>query len=179
MTQRGRYLVSKGKNEGPPRYWQPSAKMRAAGFRAQRLSDHLRSAISEAEALTAEAIASGRIQRLAPNAVREAQAPRRDRQKSRPGSRFVYVISVSGGHVKIGRSDAPWKRLMDIQVGNPRPVRLHLCLCTQPMDAVTVEAKAHARLFQKRVEGEWFDCTVEQAVKAVLHSWWLRPQNDA
>ncbi|TVR83492.1 MAG: hypothetical protein EA405_04320 [Rhodospirillales bacterium] len=46
-----RYLVQKKFKKGIDYYWQPSAELRAVGFRPQRLADDIETAIRQAEKL--------------------------------------------------------------------------------------------------------------------------------
>lgn len=65
------YLVAKGKHGGPPYYWQPGAKLRAAGWRPRRLPDELPAAIAAAAAVNAEVAGAATA---APNPVRGRSA---------------------------------------------------------------------------------------------------------
>lgn len=67
----------------------------------------------------------------------------------------LYVIGEANGCgvVKIGRAVKPRKRLGDLQVGNPRLLRiLHV-----EEGAGDLEQLVHGRVHGKRLQGEWFD----------------------
>ncbi len=79
----------------------------------------------------------------------------------------VYVIS-GGEHVKVGISADPDARLRDLQVGNP--LRLSVKFASRPVRrefAERIERVAHSRLKPFKVSGEWFGCSVRDAVMAL------------
>lgn len=69
----------------------------------------------------------------------------------------IYVIAEldGDGFVKIGRAVDPSKRLNELQIGNPRQLRLSSSFV--PKDAVATERQIHKWLKDSRVRGEWFD----------------------
>lgn len=68
----------------------------------------------------------------------------------------LYVIqSAVTGAVKVGRSGAPDRRLLDLQVGSPHRLRLILLM----LDAGDLEKKVHRAMVRYRTrqgDGEWF-----------------------
>ena len=64
----------------------------------------------------------------------------------------VYVIQGVNGFVKIGRAKNIAKRIKDIQVGHPVPLRLLAILDHDP----ETEDKYHRRFGSLRASGEWF-----------------------
>lgn len=79
---------------------------------------------------------------------------------------FVYLVAeAEEGPVKIGRSSDYWKRLKEIQIGNPRPLRLKALLYTRECEVI--EAQVHDRLGRRRIRGEWFDVSVPAAIVAM------------
>ncbi len=70
---------------------------------------------------------------------------------------FVYFMQedVAGGAIKIGRAANPVKRLLTLQTGTPRPLRL---LCVIPGGA-RLEVTMHAAFAASRMNGEWFEPT--------------------
>src|SRR5215470_2881825 len=69
---------------------------------------------------------------------------------------FVYAIHAIGTtRIKLGFSDDPERRLMDLQIGSPFPLRL---IYKMPGD-MRSERKLHRQFKAVRVFGEWFDFT--------------------
>lgn len=81
----------------------------------------------------------------------------------------IYVISdIYGRETKIGRAQAPTKRLAQLQTGNPRRLFVHRAFwiwCETSEDADYVERAAHGRAGAMfgRLEGEWFKCSPTEA----------------
>jgi hypothetical protein len=78
----------------------------------------------------------------------------------------VYIIGAEGGPRKIGISDNPARRLITLGASSKRPLSV-LASYPRGADARTVERVAHKLLVEKRLGGEWFDVTDEQAEAAV------------
>lgn len=86
----------------------------------------------------------------------------------------LYVME-SCGFVKIGISRDAHHRRINLQIGNPYPIKLVIDwdVALDGYDAREVEAELHRRLAAKRVRGEWFSATVEDidtAMRATLMS---------
>ena len=64
---------------------------------------------------------------------------------------MIYFIR-SGDFVKIGFSHAPWRRLSELQTGNPTPLKM---LAIMHGDE-RVEVELHGRFSADRVNLEWF-----------------------
>jgi hypothetical protein len=160
------FLVAVKRGKKTLHYWQPSATMRAAGAKPQRLSDDPRRA-----AIEAKAINSGRAGSKQPI---EAGAPYKTRRRKNE-HRGVYVVSAPSGHVKIGITDKPQSRLATLQNGTPEPLRLVFFIHAMGRAADDIEALAHRRLQFWRRSGEWFKCSPEQAIKVVMDAWAARP----
>jgi hypothetical protein len=81
---------------------------------------------------------------------------------------FVYVI----GHprllgVKIGRAFDPESRLRSYQTGCPhREYKLHF-VSKYSSDCVALERQVHKALDTRRMDGEWFNVYVEEAIRAI------------
>ena len=72
--------------------------------------------------------------------------------------RHLYIMQAHGtGHVKVGRSDDPDRRLRQIHTGCPSIVRLVLTL----PDQGHIEGYLHKRMYHRKVRsnrsGEWFE----------------------
>lgn len=77
------------------------------------------------------------------------------------GRSYVYVLMARDGkgpmYVKIGRSDNPVQRAMQVQVGCPFSlVRASMVKCLDVNQAKSVEAKMHAEFAAEASSGEWF-----------------------
>ena len=83
---------------------------------------------------------------------------------------FLYIIAASPeGPVKLGFSADPQKRLKQLQTGSAQVLALHH---TEEVDDARVkiaERALHRLLGHKRLKGEWFTVTVEEAVFEVMH----------
>ena len=72
---------------------------------------------------------------------------------------WVYFIEAQNGYIKIGRSDDPSKRFIDISNMSPVPLWLRHTIFSD--NYVMAEARAH-RMFDKyRRHGEWFELPKE------------------
>lgn len=79
----------------------------------------------------------------------------------------VYVIGSAGGPQKIGVATNPAHRLRMIQVSNPTILTLQYSRPFARSVAFKVERVAHLLLAEKRINGDWFDVTAEEAVRAI------------
>ena len=71
---------------------------------------------------------------------------------------YLYVIKEwRNGPIKIGVSGNPWARLLDLQVGNPRHLKLAHHWEMSRRAAFDCEREIHKELEEFRLEGEWFD----------------------
>ncbi len=77
----------------------------------------------------------------------------------------VYVFKSDHGLVKIGKSKNPEKRLKGIQAASG--LIIDLAHVREIENASVVERAAHILLWDKRRNGEWFDVSVEDAIKAI------------
>jgi hypothetical protein len=79
---------------------------------------------------------------------------------------FVYVIGAAQrGPLKIGVAADPEARVVELQTGYPRPLRIHHSVKTG--SARLAERYAHRLLHEKRLAGEWFQVALPDAVAAV------------
>lgn len=76
---------------------------------------------------------------------------------------FCYFITNDHGHIKIGSSKSPKRRLRSLQTGNPRKLRL----LAQVPGGRAAEAHAHTLACQHRGVGEWFAMSNEDAARIV------------
>lgn len=85
-------------------------------------------------------------------------------KRKKPDGRCVYFIEA-GEHLKIGVAKNPHKRIRDLQVANPEPLRLVAVMSPSEHDAVTMERHIHFVLSQYRVGGEWFKVPARDAME--------------
>lgn len=81
----------------------------------------------------------------------------------------VYFASNGHGCVKVGQTAYPLDtRLAQIQAGSP--YRLYVCATIATNDRKSVEKQIHKSLADRRLHGEWFSMTDQEAVAiAVQH----------
>lgn len=79
---------------------------------------------------------------------------------------FVYFIGQGYGLVKIGVARDPERRILNLQTGNGKALKL---IATFPFssrsDAVCVERELHRKYASYRVNGEWFRPGVLKAIR--------------
>ena len=108
--------------------------------------------------------------RANPGAPHYRRSPiRRDRVEDSSAPHSVYIIAESStGPLKIGIAANPEGRLADLQVGNPRPLLLvHSFACGSRAKAEQAERNFHRILAAYSIRGEWFDCSIEEAIKQI------------
>ena len=83
----------------------------------------------------------------------------------------IYIISESElGPVKIGFSNAPERRLKQLQTGYPKPLTLHHVEYVGETNVRLMEGFIHAANRHRKVQGEWYNLTVEDAIVEVKHA---------
>lgn len=71
---------------------------------------------------------------------------------------YVYFITDSHGHIKIGKADDTYKRLNELQTGNPYKLSILLTvMMTSVNDAFSLEQELHKLFKDYQLEGEWFE----------------------
>jgi hypothetical protein len=85
---------------------------------------------------------------------------------------MIYFIQSSAG-IKVGRSRDPEVRLKNIQVDTPFRGTLVMAMVTK--DDVRIETNLKAALKPYRMNGEWFCCGLEKALRTLLD---LKPYSD-
>ena len=80
----------------------------------------------------------------------------------------VYFI-YQGDYCKIGVSCTPYKRVKQLQTGNPHELELYAVI--KPMDAYGLESELHSKFADVRMCGEWFNLpkpTVD-SISGIIH----------
>lgn len=102
----------------------------------------------------------GRGRNRRPNEVKPLNEPAKP-----PEPAQVYVISAPGHPVKIGIAKDPERRLTELQTGSPHRLMIHFTASVS--NGRSVERACHMTLSAKRLEGEWFDITPDDAIEVV------------
>lgn len=153
-------------------YWQPSAELRAKGWAPERLPDDLVAAERRAEELNRhlDAVRAGqhaRPQRAV--VVKGRQHPRGRRPSS--GVSGVYVVGAGAGEpVKIGIASDVAGRLLQLQTGSSRRLRIYFYRSANYEHAATIERWTHEQFAHARVAGEWFKVNADDVVQFVLQA---------
>jgi hypothetical protein len=83
---------------------------------------------------------------------------------------FLYIIASNpAGPVKLGLSINPEKRVRQLQTGCSETLILYHAEEVEPGRVKIAEKALHRLLSYKRVRGEWFDLSVEDAIFEVVH----------
>ena len=96
------------------------------------------------------------------DAVKKLAAPLRMQKKTikaqkRQRKHYVYAIS-DGAFVKIGFAVSPEKRLAELQIANPSPLRIEAKIeCPNYGCATRLEKKIHRACKKYGIRGEWFE----------------------
>lgn len=81
----------------------------------------------------------------------------------------LYLISEGPcGPIKVGLSTNPRSRLLDLQIGNPRPLRILATYKMEREEVYRAERFLHEELevmFPRRLVGEWFDISEESILE--------------
>lgn len=71
---------------------------------------------------------------------------------------YIYFITDGIGHIKIGVTDAPERRIKQLQTGNANFLEIIFQIETDSMEeAYEVEALLHEMFSDNRINGEWFE----------------------
>jgi hypothetical protein len=82
----------------------------------------------------------------------------------------VYVIGPREGPLKIGYAADPRSRLSNLQVGQAVELMIHYEEETEASRAKVIEKLIHRQLGHKRIRGEWFDVSVDDAIAEVKYA---------
>ncbi|HMN36269.1 MAG TPA: GIY-YIG nuclease family protein [Hyphomicrobium sp.] len=84
-------------------------------------------------------------------------------------TRAIYVIRSEPGPVKIGITGNVSRRLSYLRTASAVPLHLAYAGETEA-DVESVERQVHSILAERRMSGEWFNVSAQEAVEAVLQS---------
>ena len=77
----------------------------------------------------------------------------------------MYLYCISDGVLcKFGYSVDPQRRLRSLQTGSSSELSLVHCIVVDEDQGRLLERQFHREYAYRRVRGEWFRCTVEEAV---------------
>jgi hypothetical protein len=80
---------------------------------------------------------------------------------------FIYVIGGTEKPYKIGITNNPGRRLKNLQTGHPSKLRIHHVEPIPDDQVRLIEQTIHKTINHKRLQGEWFDITLEDAIAEV------------
>jgi predicted GIY-YIG superfamily endonuclease len=84
------------------------------------------------------------------------------------GHYTIYLIGSDNSAIKIGYASNIKKRLASLQTGSPHElIVLWEFTGLTETEARKIERAAHEALKAKRLKGEWFDVTLDEAIDAV------------
>jgi prevent-host-death family protein len=87
-----------------------------------------------------------------------------------PTTSHVYVISAGNATVKVGIAQNPEIRKQFLQAGHYEPLKVAFSHASDKKESQLIERFAHQILVTKRLQGEWFSVTVEEAKAAILEA---------
>ena len=73
---------------------------------------------------------------------------------------YVYLVRLSSGECKIGKSMTVARRVSDLQTANPK--KIDLLHFFPAADALKVEASLHRAFAHKKISNEWFTLNDEE-----------------
>lgn len=83
---------------------------------------------------------------------------------------YIYIIGNNESQQKIGFAKNPEKRLKSLQTGNSQKLYLHHTVKVPEEKVKILEKKIHHEINHKRIKGEWFNISSEQAKLILNHA---------
>lgn len=80
-------------------------------------------------------------------------------------AKYVYVMLSENGPIKVGIAADPKARLASIQSASPW--KITLVHASEHKDAGIIERAVHLALRDRRLTGEWFSATADEAIEAI------------
>ena len=82
---------------------------------------------------------------------------------------FIYVIGPETGPQKIGITTDTNQRLRTLQTGYPETLYIHHFEEIDDKKTKRLETKIHRELNHKKLKGEWFNLTSQEAIEFVTY----------
>ena len=76
---------------------------------------------------------------------------------------YIYAIGPKHGPIKIGYSKTPQKRVNELQTGHHEKLYLHYYAEIDDNKAEIIEHLIHRSNNHRRINGEWFDLSIEDS----------------
>lgn len=83
---------------------------------------------------------------------------------------YIYAIGNNTNKTKIGISANPNKRLSQLQTGNPESLHIYYTFAINESTAHKFEKAAHHDIAHKRLKGEWFNLTPDEAKSFMIYT---------
>lgn len=83
---------------------------------------------------------------------------------------YIYIIGNSESQQKIGFAKNPQKRLKALQTGNAQKLFLHHVAEVPEEKVKILEKKIHHEINHKKIKGEWFNISAEEAKLILDHA---------
>jgi hypothetical protein len=115
----------------------------------------------------------GNIERK--ESIERRRAGRPGQAAAEGGGWFVYVLRIvapdAGEYVKVGMAERVKQRVSGMQAGCPFPLEVMFTVGgLSPDGARVLEFDTHALLMPHHERGEWFRCSVGEAIAAVKYA---------
>lgn len=184
-----RYLCVRRNADGGERYyWRPSERLQRLGFSLKALSRNRADAFAQAEEINRMLPNIAHSKVLTPRSLVASAAKPPMAGRLHAAARLttpllmrwsvelekptltpsVYVVVADNGWVKIGTARKPLKRLERLSTANPLSLNLYFALRLPEKLARVIETRAHRRLQNFKLRGEWFEVHPLYAVCVVL-----------
>ncbi len=82
---------------------------------------------------------------------------------------YLYVIGPNEGPQKIGLSENVQRRLKNLQTGHPHKLHIHHFEEVPRKQVRAIEKRIHTELNYKKLKGEWFDITKQEAIEFLIY----------
>lgn len=83
---------------------------------------------------------------------------------------YIYVIGNDQSPYKIGFTKDIDKRLQTLQTGNHQKLFVHYKEQINEEEIKFIEKQIHKELMRKKVSGEWFDVSLDDAILEVKYA---------
>jgi len=83
---------------------------------------------------------------------------------------WIYIIGDTESPYKIGFTKDPEKRLSTLQTGNPKKLTIHYKEQINENEVKFIEKQIHKELKRKKISGEWFDISLDDAIAEIKYA---------